>query len=284
MSDKMRARTERIAEMFEGGKKFTEELMQENERLRLVNERLKADIRDVEDERIIDVPNLKERLKLADEENSILRDELKDMKKQYNTIENENWDFSERYLHVEQQNTSLLNLYVATQRLHSTLDFFEALEIVKEIIVNLVGSDVFEIVLYDSDAQRLLPLALEGPFATITNDESMCLIIADTLRSGTVHVLDLEERTTSDHEPAACIPLKIGDEVLGMVIVRELLSQKSGFDGVDYELFELIGEHAATVLLASYWFSTSDVLENEASRSKLFRRIAERAAAGSEHP
>src|ERR1051326_6404126 len=50
-------------------------------------------------------------------------------------------DFSSRYIDVEQQNTNLANLYVATYQLHGTLDRDRVLAAIKEVIINLIGSE-----------------------------------------------------------------------------------------------------------------------------------------------
>ena len=49
----------------------------------------------------------------------------------------------------------------------------------------------------------------------------------------------------------ACIPLKLEDRVVGAIALFRLLPQKSGFESLDMELFELLGTHAATALYAS---------------------------------
>src|SRR6185295_19448957 len=63
-------------------------------------------------------------------------------------IEEENQRFSEKYVEVEQHNANLANLYVASYRLHSTLNRGEVLDTIQEIIINLIGSEelgIFEL-------------------------------------------------------------------------------------------------------------------------------------------
>src|SRR6476646_9594599 len=82
-------------------------------------------------------------------------------------------DFSSRYVDVEQQNTNLANLYVATYQLHGTLDRDRVLGAIKEVIINLIGSEelaIWEVTgenltLLDSfgiDAQQWESIALDG--------------------------------------------------------------------------------------------------------------------------
>lgn len=55
----------------------------------------------------------------------------------------------------------------------------------------------------------------------------------------------------------ACFPLKVGDDVLGAVAIHKLLVQKPSFRAIDFEMFELIGSHAATALDGATMYSAS---------------------------
>src|SRR5512143_967039 len=70
------------------------------------------------------------------------------LEKQLAEFESENRRFSEQYVEVEQQNSNLAQLYVASYRLHATLDRAEALKAVQEIICNLIGSE--EIAIFET--------------------------------------------------------------------------------------------------------------------------------------
>ena len=56
-------------------------------------------------------------------------------------IKAETQAYSSRYAALEQQNSNLANLYVASYRLHGTLDRSEVIAAIREIIANLVGSE-----------------------------------------------------------------------------------------------------------------------------------------------
>ena len=45
-----------------------------------------------------------------------------------------------------------------------------------------------------------------------------------------------------------CIPLKLVDRVVGAIGIFRLLQQKEGLEPVDFELFDLLGSHAASAL------------------------------------
>ena len=49
----------------------------------------------------------------------------------------------------------------------------------------------------------------------------------------------------------AAVPLRVQDMIVGALVVFKLLAHKSNFQSEDSELFDLIGAHAASALLAS---------------------------------
>jgi len=58
--------------------------------------------------------------------------------------------------------------------------------------------------------------------------------------------------------PLAAVPLKIKDQVIGLIAIYKLLQQKEAFAAVDYELFALLAAHAATAVFASKLYSQSE--------------------------
>jgi nitrate/nitrite-specific signal transduction histidine kinase len=266
----------RINELFDEGRRFTEEVMEENARLRMMIAGQRNSMRDLQREREQDLPMLRERLVLLEEENQTLRQELDDIKKQYNAIERENWDFSERYLHVERQNTSLLNLYVASQRLSSTLRFELVIQVIKELVVNLIGSEAFELCLYDSarGQERVVVLAGVGNTIELGGLVPMDGAIARAVQQGIAFVQETGESAAG---LAACIPLKLEERVLGVIIIRALLPQKSAFEPIDRELFELLGERAGAAVVASYLYSRAKVHDDARGWTALVNAMVDEA-------
>lgn len=58
--------------------------------------------------------------------------------------------------------------------------------------------------------------------------------------------------------PLVCIPLKIKEHVIGVIVIYKLLIQKQAFSNVDYELFSMLAGHAATALFSSKLYSQSE--------------------------
>ena len=165
-----------------------------------------------------------------------------------------------RHAEMEEQNNNLANLYVASYQLHSTLDFKEVIAIVMEIVVNLVGAEVFSIHLADGNSGELSVIAAEGmpnrPTERIRFGEG---VIGQAAKSGEPHYRAADEPGETDFfHPMAAIPLKIKDHVIGVIAVQKLFPQKQGFSSVDYELFNLLAGHAATAIFSAKLFSESE--------------------------
>src|SRR6476659_2163182 len=144
------SRAEKFLELFNKGKEFTEELLRENQRLRY-----RVAALETEGMPHAEIVQLRQQLETLSEENRRIQD-------RFHQVEAENKDFAHRYVEVEEQNNNLANLYVASYQLHSTLDFREVIQIVQEIVINLVGAEVFAILLLDEKTNELRAIASEG--------------------------------------------------------------------------------------------------------------------------
>jgi nitrate/nitrite-specific signal transduction histidine kinase len=240
--------------IFKRGAEFTKELLRENERLRRV-------LAAVEDQQQTAARNpedwsklrheLLNRIASLEEENRNFRERLVD-------VEEENRRFADRYVEIEEENNNLANLYVASYQLHSTLDIDEVLKIVIEIVINLIGAEVFAVYLLDSRGEDLQVVAVEGVEPS--------QIPSGRLGSGVIGKAVTSTETTcwdtphSDDytRPIVCIPLQIEKRPIGAIAVFSLLQQKEGFSSLDHELFNVLGGHAATAIFAARLYSQSE--------------------------
>src|SRR6266508_2851280 len=71
-------------------------------------------------------------------------------------------EFADRYVEIEEQNNNLANLYVASYQLHSTLDYKEVVRIVQEIVINLIGAEVFHLLMFSEKTHALEVETSEG--------------------------------------------------------------------------------------------------------------------------
>jgi GAF domain-containing protein len=61
-----------------------------------------------------------------------------------------------------------------------------------------------------------------------------------------------------DEAITACIPMKIGQRVLGVIAIFRLLPHKGGLNSVDLDLLDLLSTHAAVALLFTRLYSEMD--------------------------
>lgn len=248
-------KVEEFLQVFKKGEEFTHELLQENEKLRYRVAQLEevAKFSDKDD-------NF--RLRTLEERIGLLQDENKSLVERYRQVEEENKDFANRYVEVESENNNLANLYVASYQLHSTLDFNESLKIVLEIVMNLNGAEEFAIMMLDEKTNELSIVAQEGMGEEVRESIKMGAgIIGNVAKSGEAYYREGDPTNLKGVDyihPLVCIPLKIKEHVIGVIVIYKLLIQKTEFSNMDYELFSMLAGHAATALFSSKLYSQSE--------------------------
>lgn len=241
---------EQVLDIFDKGKELTRSLLDQNQRLRFQVAALQtAHTR---------FPAEVERLEQAV---CALGDENRKILQRSRDVEEENKEITDRYLEIEQQNSNLANLYVASHQLHSTLDFREVVKIVQEIVINLVGAEVFSILLHDDEENNFKTIVSEGVYRmpgvdaiTVRPGEG---ILGTAAKTGEAYYDSSTDGEVTLQKPLAVVPLKIKDRTIGLIVIYKLLQHKDSFSAVDYELFTLLAAHAATAIFASklYWQS-----------------------------
>jgi hypothetical protein len=166
--------------------------------------------------------------------------------------EEESHRFSQDYLHVEQQNQNLANLYVASYRLHGTVDRGELMLALQEIVSNLVGSEEMGVFELSEDGNALCLAASLGldpqRYGELPADRGL---IGQALRTGQTYVSGLEpggEKSEGEENLTACIPLFVEERPLGVIAIFRLLSHKPQIEDIDRELFELMAAQASVAL------------------------------------
>ncbi len=228
-----------VEHVLEDTLRYSSELLQENERLRLALAASEQETARQGEE----ADRLRRELARLGEREQSLRRAL-------GRVQADNQHFSERYREIEQENSNLANLYVASYRLHGTLDRAEVLQVLQEITANLIGSE--EVAIFEVDASGALALISStgvdaDAYRTIAVGEGP---IGACAKSGERWVREGE--AAADAPPlSACVPLKLDDRVIGAIALFRLLPQKPSFAPVDLELFDLLATHAATALYCS---------------------------------
>ena len=225
-------------------KRFTHDLLTENEKLRGL-------VTSFQSEKL----RLEEQLRILRQEFSLFQKEEDQLKIQLAEIEEENRRFSKEYVEVEKQNSNLANLYVASYRLHGTLDRKEILATIQEIIANLIGSEEMAIFELDSKKRELSLLASMGiDPARYQTRQITAGLIGRAARTREVYLTgqnDSSGALADEADLTACIPLKVDGEIIGAIAIFKLLQQKVGLETLDHELFDLLTTHAAVALFSS---------------------------------
>lgn len=252
--DLKRERDAFVEQFFRKGAKLTEEILEENKRLR-------QRIADLEAE------NLKLRAHLASD--SAMRELLKKIEQleaeklllvsQSSEMETVSNRYSARFAEVEDELAHLANLYVAVSSLHSAHTVRGVLRTLKELLAQFVGAASYAVYFATADRKQLFSIASEGvipaDIARISAEEGP---IGETFLKGDLFCARGVDTSAGTAEaPAAVIPLQLDGRVIGAISIFATLTQKTEFFRVDSELFKLLGEHAASALVSARLFTDS---------------------------
>lgn len=185
------------------------------------------------------------------EVNRQLMEQIADLEDRIESLENENKDFADMCVQVQEQNEAITNLYVASHRVHATVEPDEVMKIILEILVELVGAEDFGVFLLDEKKKSLELMAGEGieeklPSKSLPAGEG---VIGEVASTG--EAFYFEPHGVSEVEarlPMAAVPLNMNGNAVGVIVIYKLLNQKPSFSSVDHQLLQLLAEDAATAL------------------------------------
>jgi hypothetical protein len=250
----LRSERDQFLRKFTGGAKLAEDFMREFEQLQ---ERLRE----------LEAENAGLRAKVEADEAirellakiERLEGEKKDLLSRYHRVEEVNSEFTARVQEVESEFANLANLFVASNQLHSSLSPRGVTRRIKEVLAQLVGAERYCMYLANGENTELVPIAYEGvagsALTPVKIDESD---LGNALLKGTASVSEKDPTTGSVQHPAAIIPLTVDEKTVGVIAIFSTLAQKKRFDTVDFELFKLLGQHAAAALVSASLFAHSD--------------------------
>ena len=162
---------------------------------------------------------------------------------------------------AEEQMANMASLYIAVNSLHAALDRTAVLASVQDVVTTLIGSEEMAIFEVDRDHRRLNLLASQG--IEPGHYQSVCLgegLIGSSASTGepVIRPEGGSVERAGDDAITACIPMKIGQRVLGVIAVFRLLPHKGGLNSVDLDLLDLLSMHAAVALLFTRLYSEMD--------------------------
>lgn len=162
----------------------------------------------------------------------------------------------ERFRQVEQEFADMANLFVASNQLHSSLSPRRVTRRIKEILAQLVGAERYGVYLRSADGQKLVPVASEG----VASEDIVPIGAEDPRVAGALRTATslFDERSDPSQgsiaQPAVVLPLTVDEQVVGVIAVFSTLSQKTSLTNIDFELFRLLGQHAAVALVGATLF------------------------------
>ena len=159
-----------------------------------------------------------------------------------------NRDLSTLLLTAERRRGELLKLVVAFRRLVEASDAPTAIRAVEEIIVTIIGTENF-VVLAAAAGARVYPVAGLGAVHDYAKSEPPQL--GEVISSQG----DRESRAAAQRwfgsDVVASIPLRIGENVVGAIVIAALLPHREPLGFQDEQVLCLLGDFAATTIIAS---------------------------------
>jgi hypothetical protein len=250
--DLKRERDTFIQQFFRRGAQISEELLGDIERLR-------AQVQDLEGEnqrlraQLASDGAIRELLRKIEE----LEAEQRKLLHESTRAETPQAEYARRFAELEAELAQLGTLHVANLQLHASMSIRRAFKSVRELLAQFLGAAQFALYWSDDDPDQLVPVAVEG----LTVREAREVGVDDSPRwepykSGQVWVEDARSPNQgSTATPAAIIPLHMGAQRLGAVVIFRTLAQKTEFEKGDLELFKLLSTQAAPAIVHAHLFT-----------------------------
>ena len=186
-------------------------------------------------------------LALAREAIAHANDERERLRARLAEIEGEHQRVCDEYVAIQERSTELAQLYVALERIHGGVSRAETLSALQEIVINVVGSE--ELAVFERRDDRLVLVQSFGidpePWRELPADRGAIGAAA----AGRLWVAGRDGKSAAGEEDlTACVPLRVRDQVVGVVAVFRLLGHKPVLGEGDQALFELIASHAGVAL------------------------------------
>jgi GAF domain-containing protein len=254
-SPDLKSERDRFVKSFTRGSRLTDEFIQDYEsllerlaKLEAENGNLRAQV--AADSAVRDLVQKIERLEAE-------KSELLSRTTRAEQVTNQ---FTTRVQEVESEFSNLANLYVASNQLHSSLSPRGVTRRIKEVLAQLVGAERYSMYLANKDGTELVPIASEG----IPGGDLLPVPVAGSrlgavLTSGEAAVEeDGDPSQCGLDRPAAVIPLVVDERTVGVIAIFSTLAQKTRFNAVDFELFRLLGQQAASALVSASLFAQAE--------------------------
>lgn len=244
---------------FRKGAEFTEEIVRENERLRRQVYELETENTELRTQLASDqaMRDLLRKIEQLERDKQALLSHVHEAEAVSSRV-------NSHYREMEEELSNLAHLYVASYQLHSTLRLHRVVKHLKELLQQLVGAQDYG--LYFADGEELVLIAKVGT----RKAPIRVALSAETDPNGAEGVLELAFLTGKSRivegplagcsmtSPAAVVPMRFDDQIVGVIVVFTVFPQKQHFVAVDFELFKMLSAHAATALAGALLFFSAD--------------------------
>jgi hypothetical protein len=263
-----RARMETfVQQFFRKGALLTEELLQENEQLRRAHVHLETENASLRTQLASDhaMRDLLRKIRQLEKE----KDELLS---HVHEAEMQSTRFGARFHEMEEELSKLANVYVASYQLHSTLNLQSVVKHLKELLQQLVGAQRYGVFMADPSRKHLLLVASEGiddrKLARINlgADDPVSPFAERVFLTGVARITEGPLEASSERSPAAVLPMHFDDRVVGVILIHTVFPQKTAFGPVDFELFKMLGAHAASALAGALLYAAADTKLPDATK------------------
>lgn len=259
LAENERLRT-RVA-LLEASREEQERRLQEADGAVKITEALRALAGSLEAEKL----RLQQRLLDADAELGQFREDRAALTRELATAAADSRRAAQEYAEIEQRSANLANLYVASYQLHDTIERSAVLAAIREIIINLIGSEEYAVFELGRGARTLSLAEWNGidpeRFRETPIDSGP---IGQVVRAGEVFVAP-DDSACGDPPMTACIPLKVAGHVTGAVAIFRLLIQKPRLQPADHELLDLLAAQAGIALYCTRLHEAAQCHEGEAT-------------------
>jgi GAF domain-containing protein len=191
---------------------------------------------------------------------SSLEREKHDLLSRFAAAEEASSEFDVRRKEFEAEFANLANLFVASNQIHASMSPRGVTRRIKEVLAQLVGAESYAMYMVDNQNEELVPIASEGvPAERLVSVSMTGTRLGMVARSGSAAVdEEVDSSLRNFDNPPAIVPLAIDDRVVGVIAIFSTLAQKTRFDTTDFELFKLLGQHAATALVSASLFAKAE--------------------------
>lgn len=148
------------------------------------------------------------------------------------------------FTQVERRDESLINLFVTAARLHANLDRASVLTAIREILSDVIGCRAMAILEFDPARGNLSPVdCVNVETDMLANIGFGAGSIDKVAQTGESYFGEVD-----DQNLIACVPLRVADQITGVIAVFGLLEQKLELQAGDRELLEWLSHQAGLAL------------------------------------